>query len=202
MALKDSLKHYRDTNDYDGGLSERDYDDDIDILADTIDTNTENIATNTDNISKNRADIDTNTTSTNNNTVNKLDKVLTKDNFKRWLEVDTLDTTDDTETVIHTLNCDNKSLYNIKIYSQNLKDDYSTKWIFDGECYATIDDNKSITANHSEADIVKDDSDWKYNVTSTNGDDDNQAKIDFKVTGKADTNIKWSVKLEIEQIFY
>ena len=169
MALKDTLKHFANMDGYATVLTKADYDSNIDILADAIDT--------------------------------KLDAELkTSDkSFSRKVKVATISTADDTQTVITNVgNLPIKAIVNIDIYSQNLQDDYATKWIFEGSIYANIKDDGTITVASSLTDIVKDDTDWAFATAGNNGDSTGGASIDLKVTGKASTNIKWSVFLDIK----
>ena len=167
MALKESLKHFANTDGYSTVLTKADYDSNIDILADAIDT--------------------------------KLDAELKTSDFIRKVKVATISTADATETVITNVgNLPAGAIVNINIYSQNLQDDYSTKWIFEGNIYATIDANGAITVANSLTDIVKDDTNWAFATAGNNGDSTGGASIDLKVTGVASTNIKWSVFLDIK----
>ncbi len=175
MALKDSLKHFSNTDGYSSVLTKSDFDFDIDTLADNIDTNSSNID-------------------------KKMDKVITNgDNFKRYVDSAFIATSDDTQTTIKNIgNLPPKSVVAIEIYSQNLQDDYTTKWIFKGTIYAVVKDDKTITADKDLTDVKKDDTDWGFDITANNGDDDTPANIDLKVTGKASTNINWSVFVDIK----
>jgi len=169
MALKDSLKHFSQVDGYSSVLTKADYDYNIDTLADNIDT--------------------------------KLDSIVSVDNgsFKRYIKSATIKTTDSTETIITSvLNLPIECIVAINIYSQSLQDDYSTKWIFNGTIYATIKDDGTITADKSLTDVVKDDSDWAFDIAGNNGDSSGGASIDLKVTGKDSTTIKWSVFLDIK----
>jgi len=167
MALKESLKHFANTDGYSTVLTKADYDSNIDILADAIDT--------------------------------KLDAELKTSDFIRKVKVATISTADATETVITNVgNLPAGAIVNINIYSQNLQDDYSTKWIFEGNIYATIDANGAITVANSLTDIVKDDTNWAFATAGNNGDSTGGASIDLKVTGKDSSNIKWSVFLDIK----
>ena len=176
MALKDTLKHFANMDGYATVLTKADFDSNIDTLANAIDTNSSNIDT-------------------------KLDKIISinSGSFERYLQSATISTADDTQTIIASVaNLPIKSIVNIDIYSQNLQDDYSTKWIFEGSVYANIKDDGTITVTNSLTDIVKDDTDWAFATAGNNGDSTGGASIDLKVTGKASTNIKWSVFLDIK----
>jgi len=169
MALKESLKHFANTDGYSTVLTKADYDSNIDILADAIDT--------------------------------KLDAELksSDESFSRKVKVATISTADATETVITNVgNLPAGAIVNINIYSQNLQDDYATKWIFEGSIYATIDASGAITITNSLTDIVKDDTSWAFATAGNNGTADGGASIDLKVTGKDSTNIKWGVFLDIK----
>jgi len=169
MALKDTLKHFANMDGYATVLTKADFDSNIDTLANAIDT--------------------------------KLDaNIKTSDgSFERYLQSATISTTDATQTIITSVaNLPIKAIVNIDIYSQNLQDDYSTKWIFEGSIYATINASGTISVTNSLTDIVKDDTNWAFATAGNNGDSTGGASIDLKVTGKASTNIKWSVFLDIK----
>lgn len=197
MALKDTLIHFANTDGYSSVLTKADYDSNLDKLADTIDTNTNNITTNTSDISTNKDNITKNA----NDIATKLNAILINDDgtFKRYLKYANLETTDATQTTITSVtDLPIKAIVNVDIYSQNLQDDYATKWIFEGSIYATIKDDGTITADKSLTDIVKDDSDWAFDIAGNDGDSSGGASIDLKVTGKDSTNIKWSVFLDVK----
>ena len=169
MALKDSLTHFANVDGYSSVLTKADYDNNMDILANAIDT--------------------------------KLDANLktSDESFSRNVKVATISTADATQTIITSVaNLPAKAIVNINIYSQNLKDDYSTKWIFEGSIYATIDASGTISVTNNLTDIVKDDTNWAFATAGNNGTADGGASIDLKVTGVASTNIKWSVFLDIK----
>jgi len=114
----------------------------------------------------------------------------------------TMDTSDDTQTSFDPdLILSEKGVFYIIIHGVNVQDDYSTKWIFDRSLIVTIDGDKKINiVKDDNVDIVKDDNDWKFDIISTDGDDDNSPKLTMKVTGKADTNIGWGIGIELESI--
>ena len=169
MALKDTLQHFSNMDGYSTVLTKADYDGNIDTLANAIDTKLE-------------AELKT-----------------SDETFSRYLKSATISTTDDTQTIIANVgSLPIKAIVNIDIYSQNLQDDYTTKWIFKGNIYATIDENGTITIANNLNDIVKDDTTWAFATVGNNGTASGGASIDLKVTGKATTNIKWSLFLDIK----
>ena len=113
-----------------------------------------------------------------------------------------LKTTDDTKTSFNQdIILSPSSLFYILIHSTNIQDDYSTKWIFDRNLIVTIDNDKSVTiVSDKNTDIAKDDDNWAFDIEKTDGDDDNPPILTLKATGKADTNIAWSVEVEIREV--
>ena len=113
-----------------------------------------------------------------------------------------LKTTDDTKTSFNQdIILSPSSLFYILIHSTNIQDDYSTKWIFERNLIVTIDNDKSVTiVSDKNVDIAKDDDDWAFDIEKTDGDDDNPPILTLKATGKADTNIAWSVEVEIREV--
>jgi len=108
-------------------------------------------------------------------------------------------TTDDTQTANNpNVILYPKSLAYITIKGQALQDDYSTKWIFERKLIVLVDADGVVTiSDDSNTDIVKDDSDWAFDVSSSDSDDDNPPMIKTSVTGKADTNIVWGGLIDI-----
>ena len=106
-------------------------------------------------------------------------------------------TTDEKQTTgNYPISLSPKGIFTLKLSATALKDDYSTKWIFEREIVVTTDaDGKVTIVSDDNTDKVKDDSDWAFDIAST--DDDTTPTVDYKMTGKADTNIAWSVKTEI-----
>jgi len=105
-------------------------------------------------------------------------------------------TTDDTQEDLPTdIMLHLKSLNYIKLYGKAFADDYSTKWIFERTLIVRIDDSGVVTIDSDDnTDIVKDDSDWAFDIEKT--DDTENPKLTFKVTGKADTTISWNARCE------
>jgi len=106
-------------------------------------------------------------------------------------------TTDEKQTTgNYPISLSPKGIFTLKLSATALKDDYSTKWIFEREIVVTTDaDGKVTIVSDDNTDKVKDDSDWAFDIAST--DDGTTPTVDYKMTGKADTNIAWSVKTEI-----
>jgi len=106
-------------------------------------------------------------------------------------------TTDEKQTTgYYPISLSPKGIFTLKLSATALKDDYSTKWIFEREIVVTTDaDGKVTIVSDDNTDKVKDDADWAFDIAST--DDDTTPTIDYKMTGKADTNIAWSIKTEI-----
>jgi hypothetical protein len=113
-----------------------------------------------------------------------------------------LETTDDTQTNTHyPIKLWIKSLNYIIIKGTIIKDDYSTKWIFERKLIVRIDEEGSVTIDDdNNTDIVKDDSDWKFDIEAVN--DSENPTIRLKVTGKTDTNITWSIAVENRQAYW
>jgi len=167
--LKDNLKHFSQMDEYASVMTKQDYDANIDIIADEVDK-------------KLNANIET------------VDKT-----FKRYLKSAVVSTTDATQTIIMSvLDIPIESVVSVELYSQDLQDDYATKWILKGTIYATVKDDGTITADKSLTDVVKDDTDWAFDIAGNNGDSSGGASIDLKVTGKDSTNIKWSAFCDIK----
>ena len=113
-----------------------------------------------------------------------------------------LETTDDTQTNTHyPIKLWIKSLNYIIIKGTIIKDDYSTKWIFERKLIVRVDDEGTITIDDdSNTDIVKDDTDWLFDVEAVN--DSENPIIKLKVTGKTDTNIDWGIVVENRQAYW
>ena len=113
-----------------------------------------------------------------------------------------VETTDDTQTNTHyPIKLWLKSLNYIIIKGTIIKDDYSTKWIFERKLIVRVDDEGSITIDDdNNTDIVKDDSDWKFDIEAVN--DGENPTIKMKVTGKSDTNIDWGIAVENRQTYW
>jgi len=94
-----------------------------------------------------------------------------------------------------------KSLNYIIIRAEILQDDYSTKWIFERKLIVRVDADGNVTIDDdSNTDIVKDDTDWKFDISST--DDSENPTLTLKATGKADTNIAWGIEVENRQTYF
>ena len=109
--------------------------------------------------------------------------------------INCITTTDDTQKDFdYPINLFIKGLFYIKITGMAYKDDYSTKWIFERTLIVRTDADGKITIDKDDNnDIVKDDSDWKFDISST--DDSETPYLTFSITGKADTNIIWNLTL-------
>ena len=203
MAFKDNLKFFSQMDGYVSVLTKADFDNNTDTIAtkfDNTDTEISNINDEINTINNDITTINDEINTINSNVDKKLEAIIIVDSgsFKRYLESATVSTTDSTQTTILTIgSLPIKSVISIDTYSQNLQDDYATKWIFNGTIYATIKDDGTITVDKSLTDIVKDDSDWAFDIAGNNGDSDN-ASIDLKVTGKDSTNIKWSIFCDVK----
>lgn len=170
---KDDLKFFSGTDGYSSVLTKADYDNNINVIASEIDV--------------------------------KVDKVvsLNSSNYQRNYRFATIDTADSTETIIYTYgNMPIKTMFEFDIKLQALQDDYSTKWVAVGTAYATIKDDGTITTDINLTDVWKDDSDWAFSVSGNNGDSTGGASVDFKVTGKDSTNIKWGLELKGHRLRY
>ena len=120
---------------------------------------------------------------------------ITKNDFN------SLQTTDDTQTDLFNIILKPKCTASVKIVGTALQDDYETEWIFNRELAVVIKDDGSVTIDaDNNTDVVKDDSDWAFDVTSTN--DSANPYLTLKVTGKADTNIVWYAKAEINGVYF
>jgi len=113
-----------------------------------------------------------------------------------------LKTTDDTQTDMPSeIVLYPKCSAEIRIAGSIIKDDYTTQWIFERMIVIKTDaDGKVTIVKDENTDIVKDDTDWKFDVTST--DDSDNPYLTYKVTGKADTNIIWSATTKTHYIFW
>jgi hypothetical protein len=111
-------------------------------------------------------------------------------------------TTDDTQTEFNTpLALWLKSLNYIIIKCEALQDDYATKWIFERKLIVRVNENGEITIDSDDnTDIVKDDSDWAFDIETVN--DSENPTIKLKATGKADTNIAWGIEVENRQTYW
>ena len=113
-----------------------------------------------------------------------------------------LNTTDDTQTEFNTpLALWLKSLNYIIIKCEAIKDDYATKWIFERRLIVRVNENGEITIDSdNNTDIVKDDSDWAFDIEAVN--DSENPTLKLKATGKADTNIAWGIEVENRQTYW
>jgi len=94
-----------------------------------------------------------------------------------------------------------KSLNYIIIKCEAIKDDYSTKWIFERKIIVRVDADGNVTIDSDDnTDIIKDDSDWKFDIESTN--DSENPTLTLKATGKANTNIAWGIEVENRQTYF
>jgi hypothetical protein len=113
-----------------------------------------------------------------------------------------LNTTDDTQTEFDTpLALWLKSLNYIIIKCEAIQDDYATKWIFERKLIVRVDADGNVTIDSDDnTDIVKDDSDWAFDIEAVN--DSENPTIKLKATGKADTNIAWGIEVENRQTYW
>ena len=113
-----------------------------------------------------------------------------------------LKTTDDTQSEFNTpLALWLKSLNYIIIKCEAIKDDYATKWIFERRLIVRVNENGEITIDSdNNTDIVKDDSDWAFDIEAVN--DSTNPTLKLKATGKADTNIAWGIEVENRQTYW
>jgi len=124
---------------------------------------------------------------------------VTKQNLKH---INYLKTTDETQTDFnYPIKLWIKSLNYITIKCEAIKDDYSTKWIFERKLIVLVDENGNVTIDSDDnTDIVKDDTDWAFDITSTN--DSENPTLTLKATGKADTTIAWGIEVENRQTYF
>ena len=168
MALKNSIKHFKDVNGYSEVIKKEDIDNNFDLLADEIDEIIDEI----------------NTPFENN------DLSSFSDVFSAGIK-----TANDTQTDVSNITLKLKSANTITIIGSILQDDYTTKWSFERVLAVTVKDDGSVTiASDDNTDNVKDDTDWAFDVTST--DDTTNPYLTMKATGKADTNIIWGVEVK------
>jgi len=123
----------------------------------------------------------------------------TKQNLKHF---DLIKTTDDTQTNFYfPIALWIKSLNYIIVKCEAIKDDYSTKWIFERKLIVRVDAAGNVTIDSdTNDDIVKDDADWAFDITSTN--DATNPTLTLKATGKASTTIAWGVEVENRQTYF
>jgi hypothetical protein len=127
------------------------------------------------------------------------DETISKQNLTHF---NILQTTDDTQSEFDTpLALWLKSLNYIIIKCEAIKDDYATKWIFERKLIVRVDDSGNITIDSdNNTDIVKDDSDWAFDIEAVN--DSENPTLKLKATGKADTNIAWGIEVENRQTYW
>jgi hypothetical protein len=113
-----------------------------------------------------------------------------------------LKTTGDTQTEFGTpLALWIKSLNYIIIKCEAIQDDFATKWIFERKLIVRVNENGEITIDSdNNTDIVKDDSDWAFDIEAVN--DATNPTLKLKATGKADTNIAWGIEVENRQTYW
>jgi len=114
----------------------------------------------------------------------------------------TIETTDDTQTnTQYPIKLWLKSLNYIIIKGTIVRDNYSTKWIFERKLIVRVDEDGSITKDDdNNTDITKDDDDWSFSVEAV--DDSENPIIKMKVTGKSGTNIDWGIAVENRQVYW
>ena len=127
------------------------------------------------------------------------DDGITKQNLKYF---DILNTTNDTQTDFYSpIALWVRSLNYIIIRCEAIKDDYSTKWIFERKLIVRVNADGNVTIDSdNNTDIVKDDADWAFDIASTN--DSENPTLTLKATGKADTNIAWGIEVENRQTYF
>ena len=113
-----------------------------------------------------------------------------------------LKTTDDTQSEFNTpLALWLKSLNYIIIKCEAIQDDFTTKWIFERRLIVRVNEKGEITIDSdNNTDIVKDDSDWAFDIEAVN--DSTNPTLKLKATGKADTNIAWGIEVENRQTYW
>ena len=215
MALKDSIRHFKDVDGYSEVIKKEDMDDNFDLLADNIDnevtratdkendlqTDIDDEVTRAKNVEGDITTLQTanqdNLTSAINEIVDEINIPFTNDDLNSFSDVFSagIKTADDTQTDVSNINLTLKSINTITIIGSILQDDYTTKWSFERVLSVAVKDDGSVTiATDDNTDIVKDDSDWVFDVTST--DDSDNPYLTMKATGKADTNIIWGVEVK------
>jgi len=124
---------------------------------------------------------------------------VAKQNLKHF---NSLETTDETQTDFQIpIFLWIKSLNYIIIKCEAIKDDYSTKWIFERKLIVLVDKDGKVTIDSDDnTDIKKDDNDWKFDIEST--DDSENPTLKLKATGKADTTIAWGIEVENRQTYF
>jgi len=124
---------------------------------------------------------------------------VAKQNLKHF---NSLKTTDETQTNFQfPIALWIKSLNYIIIKCEAIKDDYSTKWIFERKLIVLVDKDGKVTIDSDDnTDIKKDDNDWKFDIEST--DDSENPTLKLKATGKADTTIAWGIEVENRQTYF
>ena len=163
MALVDNLKFFNQTDGYNTVLTKADYDSNITTLANEIDKKQNATLKSTD------------------------------EKAYRYTKIARVATTDSTEVeIMSVVDLPNDSIVAIDMYSQNMQDDDSTKWIFRGVIYATVGSDGTVTVNNALTDIVKDDADWSIDIGSESN------IIHIGVIGKDSTNIAWSIFADIK----
>jgi autotransporter adhesin len=94
-----------------------------------------------------------------------------------------------------------KSVNYLIIKCQALKDDYSTKWIFERKLIVRVDDSGNVTIDSDDnTDIVKDNSSWAFDIEAVN--DSENPTLNLKVTGEDDVNIVWGIEVENRQTYW
>jgi len=210
MALKDSLKHFRDFDNYSGSLTKKDYDDNIDTLADSIDSLTDSI-----NILENEKvyvyDDFNKSIYLNGNLLNEefgimkfVNSLYNNDHkigYDEYKDISFLiQTTDDTQTDLISkepfwalTEANRLTLLKGNLFA--IRDDISEKWVADVNIIISVNNN-NLNINKNITDIIKDVSAWDFDVVY---DSDNEELL-FKVKGEADKTIKWLFNFEMKTI--
>jgi hypothetical protein len=132
---------------------------------------------------------------------NKLDKTNGQDifddtigaDFKR--DINSIKTTDATQTEILRVALKPKSVAILKIKGTALQDDNATEWAFERDVVVVVGSDGTVTIDvDNNTDLVKDDADWAFDVTGVN--DTANPAISLKVTGKDGINIVWFANVE------
>ena len=219
MALKDSLKHFKDFDGYSGNLSKSDMDNNLDLLANEIDkkANNEDVIFTAGDTSIHPKDehidkplsvlsvkfsessvIAHNQIITDYFAVNNTGAFVLANNFAivNYAEqnsfvklIKKITTSDDTKTYLPPTYFSNFIILKIKCFA--LSEDFSEKYAFERVICAHKNSDGNAVIDYDNTNEFISNSDLSFDVET----DGNQLK--FAVTGKVDTNITWRIFFEV-----
>ncbi len=221
MALKDSLKLFRNENGYDIVVGKKDIDDNFILLADGVDKNPFTISDgNIKPISEGvrlifgslyNPSSASDALFVGRGASLRQSSALCVGNAtgdgtlfaKRVFCNEALVTADDTPTYAdESIALDYGALHHLKIVGMAMRDDQSAKWVFERGVTLLVDDHGDTVSIVSDAanDIVKEVDAWAFDIETQNAADGNPA-LKIKCTGEADKVVLWGYSVEMSVLY-